>query len=450
MAINPLAGGYMPQALEHQQETHHQDNQTQTNKTELKQQTESPINNPDMAQVVQQQGEAIPIQQSHESSDVNYTDREGQGNQSEEEDQNAVEAMEEKTKKSVEDLQKGLEQVAEGIEQLKELSRTDSGIPKGLDQQLEKIARMGQKLVVEIENTVEKTVINMLTIGENFFTLAVADLTAVRTTIEDFIGDMSKRQMRIPTPEIRDESARAQALRKEKQNFTRLLNAISDSTNLMLESAEGGLHELLSGHSEIRAGFHEINRGEAGGFKKIEAGFRAFFNSVNTITDSVNLFRGENEYIFRELTLLPPQLEKAIGGRAALGLPERLAALLWDSPERVDQCWRTVQGHLGTLSGALLKFGNEMEANFEEASRAVVIEGQEAVDCVNTDLADIKDDVKQTLTPSAAEAVEQIIDGADQVENALDDLIETSESKHETIKRGSVNKRLPSHFNVRL
>jgi hypothetical protein len=133
-----------------------------------------------------------------------------------------------------------------------------------------------------------------------------------------------------------------------------------------------------------------------------------------------------------------------------LGLSPRLAAELWQSPERCEQSWRSIQGNLGVLSAALARFGEKIERNFEEAARAVVDEGQVAVDCVNEDLGDIKEDAKQTLSPTAAEAVEQILEGADQVESALDDLVEVGEKKHNTIKRGSVNKKLPSHFNVRL
>src|SRR5262249_32341616 len=155
--------------------------------------------------------------------------------------------------------------------------------------------------------------------------------------------------------------------------------SLSDSTNLMLEGAENGLRQLLAGNEEISNGFREINQGDAEGFKKIEAGFRALFASINTITDATALFRLDTEPVFNELALFPDQLQAALGSRAALGMPERMSAPLWQSPERSEQCWRTIQGHLGVLSAAMARFGEMIESNFERAARAVVGEGQVAV-----------------------------------------------------------------------
>jgi hypothetical protein len=357
--------------------------------------------------------------------------------------------MEKKTKKSVEDLEKGLEQVAEGIEQLKELSEAEKGVPRGLDDRLQNISVMGQKLVVDIEETVERAVQSMLEVGRAFFNTGVSELTSARITIDEFIGDLTKSQARIPTPEVRDSSPRASALRRNKQEFGRFLELVSQSTNLMLESAETGLRQLLEGNEEIEIGFREVKASQAEGFKKIEEGFRNLFGSINLITDATSLFRVDLEQIFKKLSLLPGQLQTELGSREALGLPERMAAPFWQSTERTEQCWRSVQGNLGLLSASLTSFGSTIEATFEQASRAVVGEGQMAVDCVNTDLKDIKEEAKDALSPSAARAVAQILEGADQVENALDNLTEAGEKKHDTIKRGSTSK-LPSHFNVRL
>lgn len=447
MPVNPLQGGFNPIALEHQ-EAAHQETAQQTQKTQQDRQ-DSPVNNAQNTQIVQQQGEPIPIQQSQESQQTNYTDRESQGQQ-QDETEAEVEEMEAKTKKSVEDLQRGLEQVADGIEQLKELSQHEKGMPTGLDARLQKISAMGQKLVIDIEQTVEKAIDTMLGVGQSFFEIAVTELTAVRVSIDELIADLVKRQARIPTPEVRDNSAKAQTLRKQKQHLGRLLNDVSDATNVMLEQAEGGLRQLLEGNEAISGGFRMVNNGDADGFKRIEAGFRALFASISVITDATANFRVDVEFFFKGLTLFPDQLQKELGSREALGLPERLSAVIWQSPERVEQCWRALQGNLGVLSAAMAKFGEVIEANFEQAARAVIDEGQVAVDCVNTDLGDIKEEAKQTLSPSAAHAVDQILEGADQVENALDSLVDTGEKKHNTIKRGSVNPKLPSHFNVRL
>jgi hypothetical protein len=449
MPVNPLQGGFVPTdaALEHQ-ETTRQDKSQQINKTQEKQ-FESPVANPANTQLVQQPVEPVPVQQSQEAAEANYTDRESQGDGKQEEDESAVEEMEKKAKKSIGDLQKGLEQVAEGIEQLKELSETEKGVPPGLDQRLQNISQMGQKLVVDIEKTVEQAVDSMLNISRIFFETGVSELTAVRVTIDEFIADMVKRQSRIPTPELRDNSQRAAILRQHKQAFGQYLAALSQSANTMLEDSEAGLRQLLEGNGEIEAGFQEVNNSNSEGFKKIESGFRRLFDSITLLTDATGLFRIDLEQIFKKLAALPEKLQKELGSREALGLPERLSAPLWQSPEKIEQCWRSIQGNLGQLSAAMAQFGSTIENTFEQASKAIIGEGQIAVDCVNTDLGDIKADAMQTLSPSAAQAVTQILEGANNVENALDSLIDTGEKKHDTIKRGSTAK-LPSHFNVRL
>src|SRR6185369_78998 len=117
----------------------------------------------------------------------------------------------------------------------------------------------------------------------------------------------------------------------------------SDSTNIMLENAEAGLRQLLEGNQDISTGLREVNNGRAEGFKQIETGFRSLFTSINGITDATAQFRNETEYYFSQLTLFPQQLEKDLGSRAALGVPERMAAPLWQSSERIEQCWRAVQ-----------------------------------------------------------------------------------------------------------
>lgn len=445
MSVNRIQGGYSPIEIAREQQ---QQQNVQQNKNEKL--NDPNLQNPDMAQLVHQQGEAVPVQQSQESQEARYTDRESEGGKSDQEDPESVEEMEEKTQKSVQDLQDGLQQVSEGIEQLKELSQTNTGIPKGLDERLQKISHMGQKLVVDIEETVERAVTEMLNIGNMLFNSTVTELVAIRGVIDEFMLDMNKRQSRIPTPDVRDNSVRALALRKSKQNFSQNLANISNVTNLMLETAEGSIHLLLGSLDDIRAGFDQVNSGEADGFKTVERGFRALFTSLMNIMDTTSLFRNDLEVALQQLAFVPEQLEKDLGNRQTLGIPEKMSAILWQTPEKVDQCWRSIQGNLGLLGATLINCGKLIEANFEEASREVIDEGQLAVNSVNADLGDIKDEVKDTFSPSAAQAVEQILEGADQVEEALEDLVTVSERKHKNIKRGSVNKKLPAHFNVRL
>lgn len=445
MAVN--LGGFNPI---HHESIHQTQQSQQTNKTET-QKNDSPVNNPEMAQLVHQQGEAIPVQQSQESAEAKYTDRESQGgNSSQEEEAESVEEMEKKTKKNIDDLQNGLTQVADGIEQLKDLSQSEKGMPKDLDQRLQKISRMGQRLVVDIERTVQKAVSSMINVGQQLFTISVAELTNTRITVDEFIADMVKRQAKIPTPDVRDQGNRAKALRYAKDSISKALADISQDTNSMLASAEGEIAQLIGGVEEINVGFAEVNKGQADGFKKIEAGFRALFASLIGLTDTTSLFRNQLFPAIKSLSTITIDLEKSLGNRAALGMSEKMSAILWQTPERVDLCWRTIQGYLGNLTTAITKLGRTIEANFEEAAQAVMGQGQVAVDTVNTDLGGIKQDVKNTMSSSAVAAVEQILEGADQVEGALDDLIEASQSKHKNIKRGSVNKKLPSHFNVRL
>jgi hypothetical protein len=449
MSVNRLGGGFSPAeiAREHQQVNQQQNTQQAKNENKL---TDPSLQTPEMAQFIQQQGEVVPIQHSQESQEARYTDRESEGGKQEQDDPESVEEMEEKTKKSVQDLQEGLQQVAEGIEQLKELSHTEVGIPKGLDERLQKISHMGQKLVVDIEQTVEKAVSEMLTIGDVLFNSTVTELVTIRSTIDDFIADMSKRQSRIPTPDLRDNSSRAVSLRKAKQNFGQGLTTISNITNSMLETAEEIIRQLLAALDDVRAGFEQINNAEADGFKKVEAGFRTLFASLISIMDVTSQFRNDLEAALPQLASVTDILQKDLGSREALGLPAKMSATLWQSPERVEQCWRSIQGNLGSLSATLISCGKSIEANFEEASLEVIDEGQIAVTTVNKDLGGIKNEVKDTFSPSAAHAVEQILEGADQVEGALGDLVKVSEKKHKTIKRGSVSKKLPAHFNVRL
>lgn len=448
MSINRVGGGYSPVEIAREQQQVNQQQNTQQVKNETKL-NDPNLQNADMAQLIQHQGEAVPIQQSQESAETRYTDRESEGGK-QEDDPESIEEMEEKTKKSVQDLQDGLEQVAEGIEQLKELSHTESGIPKGLDEQLQKISQMGQKLVVDIEKTVEFAVTEMLTIGDNLFNTTVTELVAIRSLVDDFLADMNKRQSRIPTPDVRDKSSRAESLRKGKQNFSQALTNVSNTTNLMLETAEGSIHQLLASLDEIRGGFNDVNNAEANGFKRIEAGFRSLFASLIDLMSTTDQFRNNLELVLSNLAIVPEILQKDLGSREALGLPAKMSSILWQTPDKVEQCWRSIQGNLGTLSAVMFNCGKMIEANFEEAARAVIDEGQIAVDCVNQDLGDIKDEVKETFSPSAAHAVEQILEGADHVEEALGDLVQVSEKKHNTIKRGSVSKKLPAHFNVRL
>ena len=448
MSINRV-GGYSPVEIAREQQQVNQQQNTQQVKNETK------LNDPnlqsaDMTQLIQHQGEAIPIQQSQETAEARYTDRESEGDKQEQDDPETVEEMEEKTKKSVQDLQDGLEQVAEGIEQLKELSQTESGIPRGLDDRLQKISKMGQKLVVDIEKTVDRAVTEMLTIGDSLFKTTVTELVTMRGVIDDFLSDMNRRQTRIPTPDVRDQSTRALSLRKAKQSFSQGLTNVSNATNLMLEAAESSIHQLLGSLDDIRGGFDQVNNANADGFKKIEGGFRSLFASLIDLMSTTELFRSDLELILNNLSLVTERLESDLGSREALGLPAKMAITLWQTPERVDQCWRSIQGNLGVLSANMFSSGKMIEANFEEASREVIDEGQIAVDCVGQDLGDIKDDVKETFSASTAYAVEQILEGADHVEEALGDLVQVSEKKHNSIKRGSVSKKLPAHFNVRL
>jgi hypothetical protein len=448
MSINRV-GGYSPVeiAREHQQVNQQQNTQQVKNETKL---NDPNLQNAEMTQLIQHQGEVIPIQQSQETAETRYTDRESQEGKQEQDDPESIEEMEKKTKKSVQDLQDGLEQVAEGIEQLKELSQSESGIPKGLDDRLQKISQMGQKLVVDIEQTVERAVTEMLSIGDSLFKTTVTELVAMRGIIDDFLADMNKRQGRIPTPDVRDQSIRAISLRKAKQNFSQGLTNTSNVTNLLLETAEGSIHKLLASLDDIRGGFDQVNSAEADGFKRIEAGFRSLFASLIDLMSATEQFRDNLELTLNNLSLVTETLQNDLSNREALGLPAKMANILWQTPERVDQCWRAVQGNLGTLSANMLSCGKMIEANFEEAAREVIDEGQIAVDCVSQDLGDIKGDVKETFSASTAHAVEQILEGADHVEEALGDLVQVSEKKHNSIKRGSVSKKLPTHFNVRL
>jgi hypothetical protein len=449
MSINRVGGGYSPMEIAREQQQVNQQQNTQQAKNETKL-NDPNLQNADMAQLIQHQGEAVPIQQSQESAEARYTDRESEGGKQGQDDPESIEEMEEKTKKSVQDLQDGLEQVAEGIEQLKELSQSENGIPKGLDDRLQKISQMGQKLVVDIEKTVEMAVTEMLTIGDNLFNTTVTELVAIRSVIDDFLVDMNKRQSRIPTPDVRDQSPRAVSLRKGKKNFNQELTNVSNVTNLMLETSENSIRLLLDSLENIRQGFAEINNANADGFKKIETGFRDLFSSLIDLMNTTEQFRSELETTMGNLSSVPEVLEKDLGSREALGVPAKMSSILWQAPDRVDQCWRAIQGNLGTLSATMLSCGKLIEANFEEAAKAVIDEGQIAVDCVNEDLGDIKGEVKDTFSTSAAHAVEQILEGADQVEEALGDLVQVSEKKHNSIKRGSVSKKLPAHFNVRL
>lgn len=448
MSINRV-GGYSPVEIAREQQQINQQQNTQQVKNETKL-NDPNLQNADMTQLIQHQGEAVPIQQSQETAETRYTDREQEGGKQEQDDPESVEQMEEKTKKSVQDLQEGLEQVAEGIEQLKELSQTESGIPKGLDDRLQKISQMGQKLVVDIEQTVERAVTEMLNIGDSLFQTTVTELMAMRGVIDDFLADMNKRQSRIPTPNVREQSPRALSLRKAKQNFSQGLTNVSNITNLMLEMSEASIHQLLASLDDIRGGFAQVNNADADGFKRIEAGFRSLFTSLIDLMNTTEQFRGDLEVTFNNLSLVTDTLQSDLGNREALGLPAKMSVILWQTPDRVDQCWRSIQGNLGTLSATMFSSGKMIEANFEEAAREVIDEGQIAVDCVSQDLGDIKGDVKETFSASAAHAVEQILEGADHVEEALGDLVQVSEKKHNSIKRGSVSKKLPAHFNVRL
>lgn len=448
MSINRV-GGYSPIEIAREQQQVNQQQNTQQVKNETKL-NDPNLQNADMAQLIQHQGEAVPIQQSQESAEARYTDRESEGGKQEQDDPESIEEMEERTKKSVQDLQDGLEQVAEGIEQLKELSHSESGIPKGLDDRLQKISQMGQRLVVDIEKTVEFAVREMLTIGDNLFNTTVNELVAIRSAIDNFLPDMNKRQSRIPTPDTRDQSSRAKSLRTGKEAFSQALTSVSDITNSMLETAEGAIHQLLGSLDEIRGGFADVNNADANGFRRIETGFRTLFSSLIDLMNITEQFRSELEIALSNLASIPETLQKNLGSREALGLPAKMSAILWQTPDRVDQCWRAIQGNLGTLSATMFSCGKLIEANFEEAARAVIDEGQIAVEAVNQDLGDIKGEVKDTFSPSAAHAVEQILEGADHVEEALGDLVQVSEKKHNSIKRGSISKKLPAHFNVRL
>jgi hypothetical protein len=289
----------------------------------------------------------------------------------------------------------------------------------------------------------------VISVSEGFFIIAVKELTALRITISEFVSDMEKRQSRIPTPEIKDHSRRAEILRKQKQYLRENITSLCQAVNALLETSEIALSELLKANGQINQGFDQVVHYRAEGFKEIEMGFRLLFSAVTTVTDTIKILRIKLQPTFKNLALFPEQLQTALGSRAALGIPERLAMPLWQSAELVEQCHRSLQRHLSILSAALTKFGNIIEINFEQAARAVVGQGQVAVDRVNTDLGDLKVTVEGILSPAAAQAIAQILAGASEVEVALDNLTEVSEQKHNTIKRGSTAK-LPSHFNVKL
>ncbi|MBL8148699.1 MAG: hypothetical protein JNN15_02100 [Blastocatellia bacterium] len=450
MAINPLQGGYVhnPTLEQHQEAT--REDKPQEIKSQEKP-ADSPLNNTAVAaQVVQQSGEPIPIQHTHEAAEANITDRDARGEQQQEDEgDEELAATEKKTQKNMQDLEEGLREVAEGIEQLKDLQKSEDGIPPDLEQRLRHISKTGGQLVSDIEEAVRETINSTLAISEEFFQVCVKQLTTIKTNMEDCISDLSKGHMKIPTPEVRDNSTRAQVLRKRKQEFTLLLDGISNLTNSLLEDGETGIKQLLAGREFVETGFAGVNRGEADGFKLIELGFRVIFSSISTINDSTIPFKLQMEQVFKNLSLLPDKLAAELGSKAALGLPEKLAAPLWKASEVSEHYWRSTQGNINAFNATLTKFGKSMEATFEDASKAIMGEGQIAVDCVNEDLGDLKEDVSKTLSSSAANAVDQILKGAEQVEEALDELIATSEKKHKRIKKGSTAK-LPSHFNVRL
>ncbi|MEW6729980.1 MAG: hypothetical protein AB1489_01465 [Acidobacteriota bacterium] len=443
MPLNPLQGAFIPTdtALERQEFQDQGIAKPQDNLYDV------PVNSTNSI-LLQQTNESLPTQNTQQTGLANYTDRESQGDNTDEEE-NAVEAMEEKTKKNVKTLQKGLDQIFGGVENLRWANQTDSSIVEALDEKKQNISNVAQKLLAQIEKTLKEAVSTMFNSGQNFFDTAVTELTALRTTLDEFVVDMSKRQGRIPTPEVRDHSTRASVLRQYKQDLGNLLIAITEAANQLLEQAEDGLRQLLAGNDLISTGFNDVSSGIADGFKSIETGFRLILASVATITDATLLFRAQLGPIFKKLDLFPTQLQTDLGSRAALGIPERIAAPLWQSAERSEQCWRTLQGHLGALSGEMGKFGDTIEASFEQAARTVMGDGKLTVECVNSDLGDLKANVEELLSSSAGKVVVQILEGVDQVETAIGGLVETSEQKHNTIKRGSTAK-LPSHFNVRL
>lgn len=427
MAINPLHP-YIPQ-----------EHPIREQKTEQ----ETPIPNQVQAEVVQQPGEPIPIQQSQEAAQTNYTDREQDQKQQQQEDDD-LEATEHKTRKSFQALHKGLEQVADGIQQLRDLQDNPS-----LDERLRHISTTGNRLVADIEQTVKETVDAAVAAGQRFFEVSVAELTAVRVTIDGCLVDIAAAQTRIPTPHISDYSAKAQALRVARSRLTEYASQITEKTNSMLELAEQAICKLLSGQEMIVNGYESVRQGEADGFKVIESGFKKFFASIYELTDCTTVYRQQAENLIRSVAEVPPQLEAAIGGRAALGIPEKMAVALWTNPDKTERCWRQLQGHLSRLTTTNTLFGNTIDEIFEKASKAVLGEGQIAVDCVHEDLGDLKSEAKQSLTPLAARAIDQILEGAEQVEEALDELVATGKQKHDRVKRGSTAK-LPSHFNVRL
>lgn len=403
---------------------------------------ETPIPNQVQAEVVQQPGEPIPIQQSQEAAQTNYTDREQDEKQQQADDD--LEATEDETRKSLQDLRKGLEQVADGIQQLRDLQDNAS-----LDERLRHISTTGNRLVADIEQTVKETVDAAVAAGQSFFEVSVAELTAVRLTMDGCLVDIAAAQARIPTPHINDYSAQAKALRVARSRLTEYASQITEKTNSMLELAEQAICKLLSGQEMIVSGYESVRQGEADGFKVIESGFKKFFASIYEITDCTSVYRQQAENLIRSVAEVPAQLEAAIGGRAALGIPEKMAVALWTNPDKTERCWRQLQGHLSRLTTTSNLFGNTIDEIFEKASKAVLGEGQTAVDCVYEDLGDLKSEAKQSLTPLAARAIDQILEGAEQVEEALDELVATGKQKHNRVKRGSTAK-LPSHFNVRL
>ncbi|MCS6885043.1 MAG: hypothetical protein RMM17_01170 [Acidobacteriota bacterium] len=450
MAINPLHNvTYIPQehVVEHHEATREQRTEQQQ-KTQQKTDSPTILQNPAQAELVQQRNEPIPIQQPQEAPEAKYTDRddEERRRRQQEEEGNDVEVAEKKTRKSLQDLQAGLEQVAEGIEQLKELK---GNLSAELDERLRHISSTGGKLIEDIEQTVEEAVNTAKMAGKRIFDISVAELTNLRIGVDTHLLAATSAASKIPVPEVRDQSAKAVTLRQARAALSKHTEQVTETTNLMLESAENAIRKLLLGLENIEAGYDIVKKqSNADGFKTIEAGFRTTFAAIVELNDATSTYRQQAEQLFKQSIETVLTLDKVVG-RTQLGLPEKLALALWNYPNHAEECWRNLQGHLAQVAIAVAKFGNTIETTFEQASRAVLGEGQIAVDCVNEDLGDLKDDVKQSLTPSAAKAIDQILEGAEKVEAALDELVDTGKKKHDTIKRGSTAK-LPSHFNVRL
>lgn len=419
MAINPLQNIYIPP--EHTVEHHEQ-------KTE-KPQENLPVQNPVQAEVVQQQGEPIPIQHSQESAEAKYTDRDREEGRKQDQDEDDLDGIQKKTQKSMKDLEEGLERVADGIELLKELQQ--EGLPDGLDQRLQHISSTGSRLVVDIEKTVEMAVSSTLAAAHTFFGVSVDQLTSVRLTVDTYLIELASVY---PAESI---------LKTRKIELEECQKRLIQSTNQLLEAAEEAIHKLLAGRELISSGYETVKQADADGFKAIESGFKMLFASVYEIADRTSTYRREAESLIKHIAELP--IEPTLTNRAKPDIPEIFSTI----SDKTEECWREVQGYLARLMTASNLFGNSLEETFETASKAVLGEGQVAVGCVNEDLGDLKDEVKQSLTPSVAHAIDQILDGAEQVEEALDELVTTSKQKHDRIKRGSTAK-LPSHFNVRL